>query len=131
MAFITELDDENLRKAFEVLTERWRQEELPEDILTARVVLIFKKGDAGNMDNYRPISFLNSMYKICAATMQRRRPDKLDKHLHEMQYGFRIRKGDERRNTLHKKDSGQRGQYQDTHNPNAATMGEGLRQSES
>ena len=57
--------------------------------LEARVVLIFKKGNTEDLKNYRPISLLNTLYKIFAAIIQRRLAKHLDKHLQKTQYGFR------------------------------------------
>ena len=54
-----------------------------------RVVLIFKKGDSNKFENYRPISILNTPYKIFAAILQRRISRTLDRHLQKTQYGFR------------------------------------------
>ena len=52
-----------------------------EEMLKARVVLIFKKGDTNKFENYRPISLLNTLYKILAVIIQRRIAQTLDKHL--------------------------------------------------
>ena len=62
-------------------------------MLQARVVLIFKKGDRSDMANYRPISLLNSIYKIFAAIIQKRLAEGLDVYLQKTQYGFRQKKG--------------------------------------
>ena len=67
MELIKELDEGIMERVLEVLNQWWREEIIPEDVLKARVVLIFKKGNTGNMDNYRPISLFNSMYKLFAA----------------------------------------------------------------
>ena len=51
-------------------------------------MLLYKKGDTSNMDNYRPISLLNTIYKIFAAIVHKRLADKLDKLLQRTQFGF-------------------------------------------
>ncbi len=61
--------------------------------MRARVVLIYKKGDTSKYENYRPISLLNTLYKLFAAILQRRIAAKLDKHLQKTQFGFRRNKG--------------------------------------
>jgi hypothetical protein len=61
-------------------------------MLRARVVMIYKKGNTSKMENYRPISLLNAMYKIFAAVVQIRLAEQLDKHLQKTQYGFRKNK---------------------------------------
>jgi len=76
-----EMDDVNLERILDILNSWWTQEEVPEDLLQSRVVLIFKKGDAGDMSNYRPISLLTSLYKIFASILQRRIAEKLDPFL--------------------------------------------------
>ena len=62
---------------------------IEEEDLKARVVLIFKKGDSNKFENYRPISLLNTLYKIFAAILQRRISKTLDRHSQKTQYGFR------------------------------------------
>ena len=57
--------------------------------MRARVVSIFKKGDPKKLANYRPISLLNSFYKIYAALIQRRLAEAIDKELSETQFAFR------------------------------------------
>lgn len=76
-----------------LLNEWWIDEKLPEEQLRARVVLIYKKGDTKDLGNYRPISLLNSFYKIMAVILQKRIAEKLDEHLQATQYGFRKKRG--------------------------------------
>ena len=54
--------------------------------------MIYKKGDSSSMENYRPISLLNSIYKIYAAVLKRRIAEALDDHIQKTQYGFRAKK---------------------------------------
>ena len=75
------------------MNDWWNEEEIPEEQLRARVVLIYKKGDASKYENYRPISLLNIIYKLFAAIVQRRIASRLDKHLQKTQYGFRRKRG--------------------------------------
>lgn len=58
----------------------WRQ---------AQVVGIFKKGSTGDPANYRPISLLQTCYKLYARILAARLSAGLDPHLRENQYGFR------------------------------------------
>ncbi len=73
--------NEEAREIREPLNQWWREEEIPEEELRARVVMIYKKGDTSKYENYRPISLLNTLYKIYAAIVQKRLAEKLDKHL--------------------------------------------------
>ena len=57
--------------------------------MLARVVLIFKKGDTSLCENYRPISLLNSLYKIFARIMCVRIQSVIDPHFPPTQFGFR------------------------------------------
>ena len=65
-----EMTDTLLDLVREELNKWWTEETVPEDQLQARIVLIFKKGNTRNIDNYRPISLLNAMYKIFAAILE-------------------------------------------------------------
>ena len=90
---LKELGEEGLWEIRNVLNEWWNAEEIPEEQLRARVVLIYKKGDTSKFENYRPISLLSTLYKLFAAILQRRIAAKLDKHLQKTQFGFRRNKG--------------------------------------
>ena len=88
---LKEMTDTNLDKIVELLTKWWKHEDIREEDLRARVVLIYKKGDTNKFENYRPISLLNALYKIIAAVMQTRISNTLDRHLQtkKKQFGFR------------------------------------------
>ena len=88
-----ELDSDNLQQILELLNQWWAERTVPEEILKARLVLIFKKGDTNNLGNYRPISLLNTIYKVLAAIIQERLAAKLEPHLQRMQFGFRKHRG--------------------------------------
>ena len=59
----------------------------------ARGISLYKKGDPDKHENYRPISLLNTFYKIIAAGVQRRLAKGLDKYIMKTQFGFRGEKG--------------------------------------
>ena len=88
-----ELSEENLEELRELLNHWWVEEEIPEETLRARVVLIYKKGDTSLYENYRPISLLNTTYKVFAAILKMRLAEGLDQWLQKTQYGFRQGKG--------------------------------------
>ena len=78
MGYFKELDEENLREVLELINTWYRNQNLPEEILLARVVLIFKKGDTADLKNYRPISLLNAIYKFLAAMIPIRLAEELE-----------------------------------------------------
>ena len=70
----------------------WELEEIPTEGEIARIVSIYKKGDTEKPENYRPISFLQSLYKIYASLIQKRLSKALDERIWYTQYGFRAKK---------------------------------------
>lgn len=67
----------------------WLNGNIPNEKLKARVVLIYKKGDTDKFENYRPISLLNTLYKIFTSLLQGRISRVLDRHLQQTQFGIR------------------------------------------
>ena len=57
--------------------------------LQARVASLFKKGDYKSAENYRPISLLNTIYKIKARVVKDILEDGIDGELQPTQYAFR------------------------------------------
>ena len=88
-----ELHEEQLQIVLDTLNAWWRDEQIPDEAVRARVVLIFKKGDKFDLSTYRPISLLNTIYKLFACIVQKRISDKLDQYLQKTQYGFRKKRG--------------------------------------
>ena len=77
-------DEEAVGKLTEQLNEWWEErEQIPDDMLKARVALIFKSGSTKLISNYRPISLLNTTIKMFAAILKQRISDRLDRHLHK------------------------------------------------
>ena len=64
---------------------------VPDELKLARVVPIFKSGDAKDMTNYRPVSILPCLSKVFERVVYNRLIDFIDKHniLCESQFGFR------------------------------------------
>ena len=87
-----EMDDDNLNEVMTILNKWWRDEHIPDEELKARVVMIYKKGSTSNIDNYRPISLINTMTKMFAAILKTRIAAVIDPYLHKTQYGFRKNK---------------------------------------
>ena len=83
------MDTTNRATILQVINQWWTKKSAPDDIFLARVVSIYKKGDSDLPENYRPISLLNSIYKLYMIMIRRRMQDILEQHLCETQYGFR------------------------------------------
>ena len=62
---------------------------MPEELEKANVVTLYKKGNVEDPANYRPISLLNSLYKIYASLIQTRLANSMDDRISDTQYGFR------------------------------------------
>ena len=87
-----DLRGQNLEDLRTLINEWWISKHMPENIATARVVSLYKKGNPDLQENYRPISLLNTYYKIIASCIQNRLAEALDKKLMKTQYGFREQK---------------------------------------
>ena len=68
--YFLEMQEGGLYELRWILNRWWRQEHIPEDQLRARVILLHKKGPTSNIDNYRPISLLNTITKIFAGILK-------------------------------------------------------------
>ena len=86
---IKDLDWRALEEIQKMIAKWWKEQKVPDSITLARVVSLYKKGDPEKQENYRPISLLNTFYKIIAAALQRRLAGTLDHLLMKTQYGFR------------------------------------------
>ena len=76
-----------------ILFELVIRPDLPEEFAQARVVAIYKKGDYSLASNYRPISLLNTCFKIVASVIKHRITPHCEPHLTPTQYGFRQHRG--------------------------------------
>ena len=72
-----------------MLNAYWNGKQMPSELTQAQVILLFKKGDKSKLSNYRPISLLNTNYKLLTVILQKRLSQVLDQHLQTTQYGFR------------------------------------------
>ena len=83
------LPDEGLR----ILTahiNRWLSStEVPPSLTDAKIAALFKKGDFKNTENYRPISLLNTIYKLQARVLKDKIEDGIEQELQPTQYAFR------------------------------------------
>jgi len=87
--FFKELDYLNKIYILNIINKWWIEEKINEEELMAHVVMIFKKGDTSDLTNYRPISLLNTLYKLLAGMLQKRIEKEVDQYIQPNQYGFR------------------------------------------
>ena len=90
--FIKDLEEDNLEELRTLINDWWEAGKVPHDILCARVASLYKKGDPNKQENYRPISLLNSFYKIIAAVIKKRLEAAVESQLMTTQYGSRKNK---------------------------------------
>ena len=84
------LSNEQLTESAILFTEVFYNATPPEAWELARVVEIYKgKGSHSNPEMYRPISLLNTAYKLFARLIQTRMAESLDHLLRDSQFGFR------------------------------------------
>ena len=62
---------------------------MPDTMTEADVITIFKKGNVEDPQNYRPISLLNSIYKIYAALIKNRLVEVMEPYISATQFGYR------------------------------------------
>ena len=87
--FFKWLNDDALFFIAELLNQCWKNDILPTELEEANVVTLYKKGNVEDPANYRPISLLNSLYKIYASIIQTRLADTIDDRISKRQFGFR------------------------------------------
>ena len=88
------LDEDNRRLLLSYYNDIWETGEAPPAWKEALVISIFKgKGSDADLGNYRPISLLNTIYKIFAAMLQTRLATLHEAKLRPTQYGFRGNRG--------------------------------------
>ena len=86
---IQNLDTANDTPMHNLLVDWWTNRNMPIEVLQARIVLIFKKGDPSLCDNYRPISLISVGYKVFATVLlERLRAAGAEERLWKTQFGF-------------------------------------------
>lgn len=83
------LDEENRKTLLQFYNDILQSGKLEDSLHEASVVSIFKKGDSTKLENYRPISLLQTCYKLLAAMIKNRLTQGLDDWIMTTQYGFR------------------------------------------
>ena len=81
-------------RLFQHYNDIWTSGEFPTNWKEAIVVSIYKgNGTDTDTANYRPISLLNTIYKLFASMLQARLAREQDNYLRDTQFGFRAKKG--------------------------------------
>ena len=75
----------------DILNKCIDDETIPQHLEFAQVVTLYKKGNVENPGNYRPISLLQSLYKIYASIIQSRLAEHIEEKIWKTQYGFRAK----------------------------------------
>lgn len=79
-----------VEKSLQILLNKCLQDgNIPDAWQNAEVILLFKKGDNTNIENYRPISLLSHLYKLLTKIITNRLTNKLDAYQPVEQAGFR------------------------------------------
>ena len=72
----------------DMFNEAYRKGALPDDTCSGDIALLFKKGDARDPRNYRPITLLQTDYKILAKVMANRLKKTVHTIFSKEQVGF-------------------------------------------
>ncbi|KAL0810833.1 hypothetical protein ABMA28_010143 [Loxostege sticticalis] len=81
---------ESVIKTLNTLFNKCLEEgKIPEEWQCANVILLFKKGNRADLNNYRPISLLSQLYKLLTKILTIRLTSKLDFYQPKEQAGFR------------------------------------------
>jgi hypothetical protein len=67
----------------------WNKEELPQQWKGSIIILIYKKGDKTDCNNYREISLLSTANKILSNVLLARLTPYVNEIIGDYQYGFR------------------------------------------
>ena len=86
------LNDDNRNFLLDCYNDILETNAYPDSFKLANIVSIYKKGDATKMQNYRPISLLQVLYKIFAGLIKNRLIETYDPWIQQSQFGFRPKK---------------------------------------
>ena len=78
---------------FRICRLMWTTEQVPADLVRGTFVMIYKKGQRDNFDNYRAICLLCHAYNLLSAVVARRLMEVLDGHLPDTLAEFRPARG--------------------------------------
>jgi len=75
-------------RIYNLILKIWKNEQIPEEWTEGIICPIFKKGDRRLCNNYRPITLLNTVYKIFAILLHNRICTEVEHKIGEYQMGF-------------------------------------------
>ena len=87
--WLQDLNQRNRDKLLTMINKWWLTKEWASKMEEARIAALYKKGDPEKPENYRPLSLLNTLFKLMAAMMKRRIEDEVEHVMGETQFGFR------------------------------------------
>lgn len=76
-------------KLTDIFNEIIKTEKIPEDWTKSTITLLHKKGDKGDISNYRPISLMSNIYKVFSKIILSRITNTLEENQPKEQAGFR------------------------------------------
>ncbi len=89
------LDDEHAKGwVIDLFNQRWANKLIPTDWHVSRIIALFKKGDIGDCNNYRPISLIVVTFKLLAhILLQRLKSGDAESCIWHTQFGFKSGRG--------------------------------------
>ena len=76
-----------------IIKRIWKGERIPEMWSTAKLVMLYKKGDHNDPANYRPIALLSHAFKVLTSILKMRLQPLAEATIEECQAGFRLHRG--------------------------------------
>ena len=87
--WLKDLNATNCEKLLAMMNHWWVSKTWPGKMEEARIAALYKKGDPEKPENYRPLSLLNTLFKLLAAMMKRRIEAEVEHTMGGTQIGFR------------------------------------------
>ena len=82
-----------MSELYELVCLIWRTEVVPDDLVHALFIMLYKKGCRDDFSNYRAIGLLCHSYKVLSVLILRRMQPALEERLPDSQAGFRKARG--------------------------------------
>jgi len=72
-----------------LINKIWKEGEVPEEWNRGLISPIYKKGEKGEVKNYREVTLMDTVYKIYANNLNERLKKEVERKLEEELFGFR------------------------------------------